>query len=270
MTLPPGACDTHIHVFDRAHPIPGMAPEAIPHAPASAYRAVQHATGLSRAVLVQANGYRDDNSVMLDAIEELGREATRAIAVVRPDAGRDVFAELDRSGVCGIRVHALPGGFFSVADVPQLAPLSADLGWHVQLQLDGRTLPENVAMLGALPCPLVIDHIGKFLEPVPVEHPGFQALLRLIDTGRVWVKLSAPYEVSRAGPPGYTDVSALASALARAAPERMLFATNWPHPWRDDAPSEAALLALFAAWVPDAAARQRILVDNAAEVYGFA
>ena len=112
---------------------------------------------------------------------------------------------------------------------------------------------------------------GKFLEPVPPQHPSFKSLLRLVDTGRCWVKLSAAYEVSKSGPPRYEDVGILAKALVKAAPQRMLWASNWPHPTapKDAFPDDANLLDLLLEWAPDEAVRRRILVDNPAELYGF-
>jgi D-galactarolactone isomerase len=144
-------------------------------------------------------------------------------------------------------------------------------GWHVQLQLDGRDLPQHEAVLSRLPGTLVIDHVGKFLEPVPVDHPSFRVLLRLVEAGRTYVKLSAPYEVSKAGPPYFDDVGMLAKALVKAAPERMLWATNWPHPSvpADKRPDDALLLDMLLDWAPDDATRRKILVDNPAAVYGF-
>jgi D-galactarolactone isomerase len=144
-------------------------------------------------------------------------------------------------------------------------------GWHVQLQCNGRELTEREATLRRLPGALVIDHIGRFMDPVPLDHPAFDCLLRLLDSGRTWIKLSAPYESSRSGPPAYEDVSALAMALVRAAPERMLWASNWPHPGHDDPRirDDAHLLDLLIEWAPEEATRKRILADNPAALYGF-
>jgi D-galactarolactone isomerase len=144
-------------------------------------------------------------------------------------------------------------------------------GWHVQLQCNGRELPERAPMLKRLPGRLVIDHVGRFMPPVPLDHGAFACLLDLLDSGRTWVKLSAPYESSRAGPPAYEDVTALAQALVRAAPERMLWASNWPHPGHADPKirDEAHLLDLLIEWAPEEATRERILVDNPAALYGF-
>jgi D-galactarolactone isomerase len=135
--------------------------------------------------------------------------------------------------------------------------------------LDGHRLAEQAAALAGLPCPLVIDHLAKFLSPVGPDSPGFLALRRLLDAGRTWIKLSAPYESSQAGPPGYDDVTWIAEHLARAYPERCLWASNWPHPNIRPTPSCSALLDWFFARVGDDDTRQRILVDNPAQLYGF-
>ena len=152
-----------------------------------------------------------------------------------------------------------------------MAARVAEFGWHVQLQLDGRTLPEREAMLKRLPGTLVIDHVGKFLEPVKTDHPGFRVLAGLVERGRTYVKLSAPYEVSKVGPPYYDDVGALARALVRAAPDRMVWATNWPHPTPGIVkPDDAVVLDMLLDWVPDEATRRKVLADNPADQLAIA
>jgi len=145
-------------------------------------------------------------------------------------------------------------------------------GWHANLQLDGRELPKYEAQIKRLPGKFVIDHVGKFLEPVAPDHESFKTLLRLVDTGRCWVKLSAPYEVSKTGAPKYEDVGRLAKALVKHAPERMLWASNWPHPGapKDAMPDDADLLDVLLDWAPDDSTRRKILTENPAELYGFA
>ncbi len=163
----------------------------------------------------------------------------------------------------------LPGGALGWEELPGVAARIADHGWHIQLQLNGRDLPRRFGELGSLPTPLVVDHVGRYMPPVTTNHPAFAALVGLIDAGSCWVKLSAPYESSITGPPGYDDVAPLVTELVRLTPERLLWATNWPHPGRTG-PSPGALAAQLARWVPDPATRKRILVDNPIELYGFA
>ena len=164
----------------------------------------------------------------------------------------------------------LPGAPLPWEILETMSARVAPFGWHVQLQLDGRDLPDREALLKRLTSTLVIDHVGKFLEPVPLDHPGFQVLQNLVDGGRTWVKLSAPYEVSKVGPPNYSDVGMLAKVLAKSAPERMLWATNWPHPTpAAPVPDDAWMLDMLLDWIPDEAARRRALVENPAQLYGF-
>src|SRR4029434_8503097 len=129
--------------------------------------------------------------------------------------------------------------------------------------------PTYESLLRDLPTEVVIDHNGKFIAPVPPAHPSFQALLRLLDSGRIWVKLSAPYETSKTGAPRYEDVSTLARALAKSHPERCVWASNWPHPGMNPTPSTAAILDLLLDWAPDAATQARVLAANLARLSGF-
>ena len=270
MAAPADACDCHIHIYDASKPV---APTASGPGPAwadvPAYRKVQERLGLSRAVVVQPTAYGFDNSATVEAIAALGLERTRGIAVVRPDVSDAELKRLTDAGIRGVRFQMLPGGALPWEALEPVAARIAAFGWHVQLQMDGRLMADREAELTRLPCPLMIDHVGKFLEPVPTDHPGFRALLRLLDGGRTWLKLAAVYEVSKTGAPHYADVGALAKAAVRAAPERMVWASNWPHVSVKDLPDDQRLYDLLAEWAPDAAVRRRILVDNPAEVYGF-
>lgn len=266
--VPTGACDTHIHVYEERFGLRPGAAFVPPHAPASAYVPIQRALGLERVVVVQANGYGDDNRGMLEALAFFG-DAARGVATVSPDIGDAGLSTLHAAGVRGARFHMLAGGFLQWPDLEALAQRIQPAGWHLQLQLDGNTLPAHEARLRALPVPLVIDHIGKFLPPPSPDSAAFLALLRLLDTGRCWVKVSAPYESSRTGAPVYADVAVLAQQLMRRYPERCLWASNWPHPARIPRPDDAALLNWLGEWAPDAATRRRILVDNPAALYAF-
>ena len=229
---------------------------------------MQRQLGLECTVVVQPNAYGYDNSCTTDAIRDLGPHA-RGIAIVQPDVTDAELKRLHDAGVRGARCYVLPNPFVQWDDVPNIARRVAGMGWHVQIQLDGRTLPQYEALIRGLPTDFVIDHNGKFLEPVPTNDPAFHMLLGLLDTGRCWVKLSAPYETSKTGATKYEDVSALARALAKHHPERCLWATNWPHPGRNPPPDNVDILNLLADWVPDEANRKRILVDNPARLYGF-
>jgi D-galactarolactone isomerase len=272
LKAPPGATDTHMHFYDTGDRYP-VAPTAAflpPPARVADYQALQERLGLERVVVVQPSAYGTDNRCTMDAVAALG-DAARAVVVVDPSVSDAELERLTAAGARGIRFHMLKGGVLPWDILEEMAARVHPFGWHVQLQCNGRELPGRAAMLKGLPGDLVIDHVGRFMDPVPLDHPAFACLLDLVDAGRTWVKLSAPYESSRTGPPAYEDVSALAQALVRAAPERMLWASNWPHPGHSDprVRDEPLLLDLLIEWAPDEAVRNRILVDNPAALYGF-
>ena len=269
IVVPRGACDTHIHVYRKgAQTVPNAiaAPE---EDDVESYRAVRDALGLTRAVIVQPTAYGTDNTVTADGIVALGRRETRGVAVVDDSVSEKNLRDLTDSGFCGARFQMLAGGVIPWDQLDTIANRVHDFDWHVQLQMDGHNLPDREAQILSWPGRIVIDHIGKFLEPVEPDHHAFQCLLRLIDTGRVWVKLSAPYEVSRIGEPRYNDVSALAKALVAHAPERMMWASNWPHIMTTPRPDDGKMLELLQDWAPDASLQRRILCENPQKVYGF-
>jgi len=269
LKAPAGTCDCHMHIYEERFPPAPTARSKPPHAPVPAYREIKQQLGLERVVVVQPSAYGFDNTCTLDAIAALGSGA-RGIAVVAPDVRDAELARLTAAGIRGVRYFMFPGGVLPWDTMAAMAARVAPFGWHVQLQLDGRMLPEYEALVASLPCDLVIDHNGKFLEPVGTDHPGFRVLLRLLERGRCWVKLSAPYETSKLGPPRYADVGVLAKALVKARPDRCVWATNWPHPNQKTLPDNAALLDLLLEWAEDDATRRRILVENPARLYGFA
>jgi D-galactarolactone isomerase len=269
LTAPAGACDTHIHIYDGK--IPGAPGTFMPgHFPPEAYRALQKRLNLSRVVVVQPNAYVDDNRITAEAVRALGPGA-RGVAVVKPGVADAKLERLTRSGVCALRLMTLQGGALGLDVMDELMARVHPFGWHANIQLDGRELPKIEEKIRCLPGKFVIDHTGKYLEPVPPDHTAFKSLLRLVDTGRCWVKLSAPYETSKTGAPKYEDVARLAKGLVKHAPERMLWGSNWPHPSapKDNVPDDADLLDLLLDWAPEESIRRKILVDNPAELYNF-
>jgi D-galactarolactone isomerase len=268
--IPDGACDCHIHVYEDSWPLAAGATFKPPHAPLSVYRQVQRALGRTRAVLVQPTGYGFDNSLMLQALQQMG-DSARGIAVLPPGVDDGELQRLHTSGVRGVRFMMIAGngGALPWDALPGMAERIAPLGWHINLQLDGRELPQRRALIDDLPGKVVIDHTGKFLEPVPPSDPAFKALLGVLEGEQRWVKLAAPYETSKLGPPHYADVALLAQALLRAHPDRCVWASNWPHPSRVPAPDNAHLLGLLGDWAGDELVWQRVLVDNAVAAFDF-
>lgn len=269
--VPAEGCDCHQHIYDLdAYPLPQTSPVSPPRANWADYLALRQMLGITRCVIVQPMGYGFDNRCTLDALRAADGSA-RAVISMPPDATDSQLAALSEAGVVGVRFQMVPnsGNIMTWDDLTPVAHRIAPLGWNINLQLDGRELPDYEALIADQPCDVVIDHVGKFLEPVPPNDPAFEALLRLLDTGRVWVKLSAMYETSRSGAPAYRDVGVLAQALVQRYPERCLWASNWPHPGQTQRPDDRALLALLDSWCPTQAVRDQILVHNPAKLYGF-
>jgi D-galactarolactone isomerase len=265
-----GACDCHMHIYDARFPLAAKARRQEPDALVPDYRKVQRALGLERVVVVQPTAYGKDNRCTLEAISKFGASA-RGVAIIDDATDDTEVKRLTRGGMRGVRFRMTGDPELPWEMLPRMAARMAGHGWHIQFQMDGRELHTRESLLKALPCELVVEHIGKFFEPVGVDHPGFQALLRLIDGGRSWVKLSGAYMMSKSGPPLYEDIGALAKALVAHAPERMVWGSNWPHPMstRDTMPDDSQLLDLLLDWAPDDVMRRRILVDNPAMLYGF-
>ena len=266
--LPTGACDTHMHIYDSRY---AVAPQSVlrpPDATVDQYRRVQTELGLHRVVVVQPSTYGLDNSCTIDAVAELGNQA-RAVVVIDDRTTDSEVERLTQLGARGARFHMLPGGAVPWEMMPAVSDRIAPFGWHIQLQMNGRDLPDRMPALLALPTPLVVDHVGRFMPPVEPDDQEFAALLQLLDTGRCWVKLSAPYESAPDATHNYRAVSRLVQRLVQHAPERLLWATNWPHPGQADPLSLADLLRLASEWMPDPSIRRRILVDNPAELYQF-
>lgn len=270
--LPSGSCDCHMHAYGdaRRYPAPPNSPfRPVPGGDIETYLQLRRLLGLRRAVVVQPSAYGTDNACTLDAVARLGADG-RAVVVVDETVKDDELERLTALGARGLRFFMLPGGALGWEKLASMAAHVAPFGWHIQMQMDGRLLHERADELRRLPCEVVIDHNGKFLEPVALDHPGVRALCGLLDTGRAWVKTSGVYETSREGAPDYVDVALLARELIRRFPERAVWATNWPHPSKpDQPPDDAHLVDLFAEWCGSAETMQRILVDNPETVYGF-
>jgi len=265
--LPPGACDCHVHVFGPPERYP-FAPDRAytpPEASFQSYRAVMRDLGLNRAVLVQPSVYGTDNRAMLRAMRLAG-PTVRGVAVIGAQDEDDLAAV----GVRGLRINTLFPGAPDIDDLDELAARIAPFGWHLQMLIDVAKSPDFVKRLGRLPAPTVIDHLGQMPAGTGPDHPGFQRLLGLLREGRTWVKLSAPYRLNVRGGPPYDDVRPLAEAVLEAAPDRVVWGSDWPHPAIEGPrPHPARLLNPLFDWVDDADLAHRVLVDNPARLYGF-
>ena len=275
LKAPPKTCDCHSHIYGPVEAYPVAAGEGRRlHADASIaeYRAVLAHLGVERSVIVTPSAYGTDNRRSVDAIGELGLDRARGIAVCRTDVSDGELADLNAAGIRGVRVtRAGLTNDLAMDDVRTIAPRLADIGWHIQVQDDGERALEWLPLIKGLPVPVVIDHIARLPKGMRLDDPCFVALLRALESGNVWMKISAPYHGSTEGHP-YSDVAPRIGALAAARPDRLVWALNWPHPPYDmeNKPDAAACLDVLLDAVPDAATRKAILADNAARLYGFA
>jgi predicted TIM-barrel fold metal-dependent hydrolase len=258
---PAGATDCHFHIFgpyDR-FPLDAKRPYTPPPARLEAYDAMARSLGLTRRVVVQASVSGTDNAVTLDAAARLG--AARAICVAAPGADD---AALARAGCVGLRFNIVSGNGAPTEALEETARRAAEYGWHLQFFATPEALEALMPRLLALPLPIVLDHMGGARAREP---RSWEPALRLLGSGRAWVKLSG----TRAGAP-LAEVGPLARRLLAEAPERCIWGTDWPHTQRsraEDVPEDAALLDALDDWLPDPTRRHAVLVDNPARLYGF-
>ena len=269
--LPPLACDSHMHIFDpRFAPSPHWK-RTPPDAPVAAYRRLQQRLGTQRTVVVTPSTYGTDNACTLDALDQLG-DGARGVAVVAQDVGDAELDRLHARRVRGLRVNFVTPQSWGETTPQMLATLARKAArlplWHIQVFMHPEQIVALESVLAALPVPLVIDHLGRIDPDGGASADGYGALRRLLDGGNTWVKLSGAYMRSTA--PAYADTLVLAQALVRAAPERLVWGSDWPH--TTAAPgtvNDADLVDLLRAWAGSDAAMDRILVDNPARLYGF-
>jgi predicted TIM-barrel fold metal-dependent hydrolase len=234
------------------------------------FRLLQKRIGTTRNVVVTPRAYVTDNRVTVDAIARLGAGA-RGVAVIHPTVTEAELKMLAEGSIRGIR-FSITDPRNSSTSMEMIEPLSKRvnvLDWHVQINLTADQIVAAEDLWNRLPSQIVFDHMGHVPQPMGLSHPVFKVIQRLVDKGRTWVKLSVTYDNTKDGPPGYADISRVAQAYIRAAPERMVWGSNWPHPNETHKPDDAALFDLMSKWAPDEATRNRILVENPAVLYGF-
>jgi predicted TIM-barrel fold metal-dependent hydrolase len=239
-----------------------------PDAGAADLARLQRRLGLTRAVLVQASCHGTDNAAMVDALRGAdGRYA--GVAMVDETFTPDDLAELQEAGVRGARFNFVAhlGGAPDLGRFDRVVARVAPLGWHVVLHFDAADLTAYAGLLDRMPCPYVIDHMARVDAAAGLEQAPFRALLGLLADERCWVKVSGAERLTAGGAPPYDDVVPFARALVEAAPDRVLWGTDWPHPNVRHVPDDGDLLDLLADFAPDPDARQRILVDNPARLY---
>jgi predicted TIM-barrel fold metal-dependent hydrolase len=281
--MPAGAIDVHNHIVGPLlkYPMAANRTYTPPEASVAQLRALRAQLGVARNVIVQPSFYGFDNSCLVDALAELGSSA-RGVAVVPVDVTDAELRRLASRGVTGVRLNL---STFDIRDpkvaadtAHSLATRFVPLGWHIQINTELPVIEGLAPLIADIKVPVVFDHLGNADAALGVNQKGFDALVALVKAGNTYVKLSAPYNLSKRS--DWADVVPLAKALIAARPDRMLWGTNWPHPGRGRGDitkitpyqdvDNPRLLIHFARQCPDAALRKMILVDTPQHLYRFA
>lgn len=272
--LPAGACDTHAHICgpERVYPYDSERIYTPPDALLPAYEHMLKTIGAERMVLVQPSIYGKDNRVMLKAMHEASLPA-RGVAVVSTDIEREELADLNRAGIRGLRFNLVdvknPAMRPPLDEIAAMAERIKPLGWHIEFLIHVDDYPDFEDMFRDFPTEVVVGHMGYLRPGCPVDHPGFQGLVNLAESGSCWVKLTGPYRIAGQDFP-YADIVPFVSALVERASHRLLWGTDWPHVMMEKTmPDDGDLADLLAQWVPDHEQRYRILVDNPERLYQF-
>lgn len=273
--MPALACDTHAHVLGPAAQY-DYSPARVytpPDCVAKDYRHMLDTLGVTRAVLIQPSVYGTDNSAMLDAMKA-DPQRLRGVAVVDPAISDDELKTMHALGVRGVRINIVDVKDRKPGSLPMdmLRPLAAriaPMGWHMEFLMHADEFPDLDRSFADFPVPIVLGHLGYMKTSLGIEAPGFQALLRLMQSGKAWVKLTGPYRIS-GQPMPHADTVPFAHALIKANAERVIWGTDWPHVMMKGAmPNDGDLCDLLLQWVPDEKQRGQVLVSNPAGLYGF-
>jgi predicted TIM-barrel fold metal-dependent hydrolase len=273
--LPPGAVDTHVHVFEPGYPLSPVRGYTPPDSTLADLKHLHATLGIERVVFTQPSVYGIDNSAILNGMAALnGETPNRARCVVALDMNfsEKDLAGMDAAGVRGVRLNTdnLGGMPIALREIPELAARIRPFGWHLEFLFPGRDIVELMPNFNALKVPVSIAHFAYQPAAAGVAAPGFQALLELARRGNTWIKISGANRVSATDLPPYDDVKPLAEALMKAAPQRIMWGTDWPHPNKYEVnPNDADLVDAFGDWVGDETLRRKIMVETPAAFYRF-
>jgi 2-pyrone-4,6-dicarboxylate lactonase len=270
---PAGATDTHAHIFGPTERFPytderSYTPE---ECTAEDYAAMLSTIGFERAVLVQGGAHGTDNCAILDAIAR-SNGSYRGVVVIPPGLGSERLAQFDAAGIRGVRLSTMSGSGIPFSALGRLGAEVDEFGWHVVLHFkDASELLDVEHELTHLRNAFVLDHLARITGADGVGSAPFRAVLRLLETGRCYVKLASMYRLS-SEPYPHRDLLPMIHAVVAARPDRIIWGSNWPHPihYHGIMPNDGDLVDLIPLWVPEARDQRSMLVDNPAALYGFA
>ncbi|RWX78544.1 amidohydrolase [Neorhizobium lilium] len=271
--LPQGAVDTQMHMYLPGYPaLPGGPSLPVGTLPdPDQYRQVMRWLGIDRVIITQGNAHQRDNANLNACLAAMG-DVARGVCVIDSTTDDAELEQLSQSGNVGARIMDLPGGAVNLGELEAVDAKAAALGWMLAIQFDGSNILDHEERLKNLKSRWVFDHHGKFFSGVTPDSPQIAAVKRLIDGGKCWFKFAGVYESSKSGGPDYADTAAVARELAKYAPQRIVWGTNWPHNLareQADYPDDAALIDTVLGWLPDEDALRLALVNNPEELYGL-
>ncbi|MES0826978.1 amidohydrolase family protein [Ruegeria sp. SCP11] len=270
--LPKGAVDTQLHIYQKGYSAQPGGPDVPDGCPnLEQYLQVANWLGIDRFIVTVANAYQRDNACLLDVLRQAAGRAV-GVGAIHAGTSETELRTLVDAGIVGARVMDLPGGAIGLRELRDVDAKTASFGLAIAVQFDGSHIQKHESCLQSLQSRYVIDHHGKFFCGVTPDSPQVDTLKRLIDRGNCWIKFAGCYESSRFGKPDYADIGLVAREIARYAPDRIVWGTNWPHNMAtrtEDYPDDAELLDVVLGWIPGAF-RRRALVDNPEELFGLA
>lgn len=273
--LPKGAIDAHVHLFEDRYPLSparGYNPQP---ASLSELRHLHKTLGIDRVVFTQPSPYGTDNQAIIDGAEALNAgtaDRARMVVAVSRDVTEEEIAALDQRGGRGIRLNMDSRGGMPIklSDLPDLEAKLRPFDWHIEWLFSGKDIGDLMPVFMKMTLPMSIAHFAYQPATAGINAPGFRTLLDLVREANTWIKISAPNRVSATDLPPYDDVKPMAEALIEAAPDRIIWGTDWPHPSRYDVnPNDGDLVDALGDWVTDEVMRERILVDTPASFYRF-
>jgi 2-pyrone-4,6-dicarboxylate lactonase len=271
--VPPGACDTHLHVygpFDRYPLVAERNYDPDPHSTLDDYLRVHRSLGLERAVIVTGSGNGTNNQITLDALARM-RGTFKGVALLNPAITDSELLTLKEGGFTGFRIKANGRGGLSYEDTKAMIARVAGFAWHVEFMSQSMTeVISAVPFLSSLKVPYLFDHVAH-AEPHQTNARNFTELLAILtNEEHAWINLYSFYQLSEAGPPDYADMTGVIQAIIAARPEHVVWGSNWPHGGvRVPIPNDGDLLDFMVAVAPDHQTRRLILADNPARLYGW-
>jgi predicted TIM-barrel fold metal-dependent hydrolase len=268
--VPPKSCDCHAHIVGPPARFPYVPERSYtpPNALPEDFLRMLGTLGIERMIVVQASCYGEDNSRTVAAVQELGVHRARGVAMVGASISERELQALDDAGIRATRFITTAKGGPSLEQLPEVAAKVAPFGWPIEMYVPTAVWPEILPIVEHLPVPVVFDHMGGMMADTPADDPVFRRILRLLESGRCWTKLTG-YRPSVEGPP-YKDVLPLARRFLEHAADRCVWGTDWPHTNIEGyMPDDGDLLDQLGEWAPDPAMLKKVLVDNPAELYRF-